>query len=225
MKTATIYVVLAVALVTTWNTSLIIPIKILIVFFHEFSHALAVWTSGGVVEEFVITAAQGGHVNMLGGNRFMALFAGYLGSLLIGAAILLATGYTEKDKYLTAALGVVLIGVAAGFIRTPFGLGYCLIAGGLMLAAARLLSHEINDYILHFVAMTNLLYVPLDIYSDTIQRSHLRSDARMLAEEFAGTTVMWGIAWLLISVVIGSAAVYLRIRMAHRRSGTVAAAE
>ncbi|MFT6073403.1 MAG: hypothetical protein ACJAZ1_000309 [Yoonia sp.] len=44
--------------------------------------------------------------------------------------------------------------------------------------------------------------MPFDIFSDTIARANLRSDARMLAEEFCGTTQMWGALWLLISVAV-----------------------
>ena len=46
-----------------------------------------------------------------------------------------------------------------------------------------------------------MAYVPLDIWSDTISRSHLRSDARMLAEEFGGFTLMWGGIWMAISLM------------------------
>ena len=37
---------------------------------------------------------------------------------------------------------------------------------------------------------------------DTIRRSGLQSDARMLAEEFGGTTVMWGGLWLIVAVLV-----------------------
>jgi hypothetical protein len=43
--------------------------------------------------------------------------------------------------------------------------------------------------------------VPYDIYDDTIRRSELRSDARMLAEEIGGTTIMWGGLWFIVSLV------------------------
>jgi hypothetical protein len=47
-----------------------------------------------------------------------------------------------------------------------------------------------------------MIYVPYDIFSDTILRSNLRSDARMLAEEFGGATVIWGGIWLVISIAV-----------------------
>jgi hypothetical protein len=48
----------------------------------------------------------------------------------------------------------------------------------------------------------SLMYVPRDILSDTLVRSHLHSDARMLAEEFGGATQFWGGLWLLIAGVV-----------------------
>jgi len=50
--------------------------------------------------------------------------------------------------------------------------------------------------------MTNLIYVPYDIYSDTIARSGLRSDAFMLAEEYGGAAWLWGGVWLVISLIL-----------------------
>ena len=47
-----------------------------------------------------------------------------------------------------------------------------------------------------------MIYVPLDIFDDTIRRAYLRSDARILSEMFGGTTVMWGALWLLISLAV-----------------------
>ena len=46
-----------------------------------------------------------------------------------------------------------------------------------------------------------MIYVQYDILSDTILRSGARSDARMLAEEFGGATVMWGGIWLCLSLL------------------------
>jgi len=52
------------------------------------------------------------------------------------------------------------------------------------------------------IGLTSMIYVPYDIFSDTIARPGLPSDAHMLADEFGGATVLWGGAWLVISVVM-----------------------
>jgi hypothetical protein len=64
------------------------------------------------------------------------------------------------------------------------------------------INEQLNDLMLRVVGITSMIYVPLDIYSDTISRSYLRSDARMLAEELGGATVLWGGLWIAVSLVV-----------------------
>jgi len=47
-----------------------------------------------------------------------------------------------------------------------------------------------------------MMYAPLDIYSDTISRSHLQSDAYLLADYTGGTTLLWGSLWIIISMTV-----------------------
>jgi hypothetical protein len=71
-----------------------------------------------------------------------------------------------------------------------------------MILVARYLGEEVNDFLLRLIGLTSMVYVPHDIYSDTIAHSSLLSDARMLANEYGGATVLWGAAWLAISVIL-----------------------
>jgi len=185
-----------------WPTPVLYPLKLLIVFFHESSHALIAVATGGQVLELVINPMQGGHVLSSGGNRFMALSAGYLGSLLWGSIIYLLSVRTQFDKAIMFGLGLVILVISALFVRDAFALGFGAIVGVVMLIMGGAAPVQVNDYILRVVGMTSMLYAPLDIYSDTIERSSLRSDAFMLAEEFGGETVVWGGVWLVLSVVI-----------------------
>ncbi|HHI69922.1 MAG TPA: M50 family peptidase, partial [Rhodobacteraceae bacterium] len=68
--------------------------------------------------------------------------------------------------------------------------------------SARYVPHDVNDLALRVIGLTSMIYVPLDIFSDTIARSGIRSDAYMLAERFGGATVIWGGLWLLISLAV-----------------------
>jgi hypothetical protein len=199
-KLLIIFVLLAVIAVF-WNHFLLYPLKILVVFFHESSHALMTMLTGGQVKEMVIVQTQGGHVISAGGNRFLSLSAGYLGSLMWGMLIYMTTAASHKDRVTMALLGAGVCVISVVFVSNAFGLMFSIGFGFVMLLSARFLSHEINDVLLRLIAMTNMLYVPLDIYSDTIQRSHLRSDAAMLAEEFGGVTILWGGIWMVISLV------------------------
>ncbi len=185
-----------------WQTPVIIPLKIQIVFMHEISHALAVWLTGGDLISISLSPQQGGVTSARGGSPFAILSAGYVGSLLIGVAVFLIALKSEADRWLMAFLGVATLLIAAFYIREWFALGFSVGLGVLMLASARFLPHSINDLALRVIGLTSMIYVPFDIFSDTIARSGVRSDAYMLAERVGGTTVMWGGLWLVISLVV-----------------------
>ncbi|MCK7613140.1 M50 family metallopeptidase [Roseibium sediminicola] len=185
-----------------WNTAIVVPLKILVVYLHELSHALAAILTGGSVVEISLSPYQGGHAITRGGSRFLTLTAGYLGSLLFGVTLLLLALKTEADRIILGCLGAFTLVVTALYIRDWFALAFCLGTGAAMLAAARYLSVEVNDLILRVIGLSSILYVPYDIFDDTIRRSGIRSDAYMLAEEFGGPTIFWGGLWLAASLAI-----------------------
>jgi hypothetical protein len=187
---------------TFWRTAPLQPLRVLIVFLHEASHAAATILTCGEVISFTVNANEGGQVTSRGGIRFIGLTAGYLGSLLIGVLFLIIAIRSTWDRIALALFGATLLAIAALYIRDIYALTFTIIAGVAMLATARFLPANVSDLILRIIGLSSMIYVPFDIYSDTIARSSLRSDARMLAEEFGGTTVMWGILWLIISLLV-----------------------
>lgn len=193
---------IAVVIFALWSTPFVIPLKILIVLLHELSHAAVVILTGGRVESLTIDPQQGGLVMASGGNRFLSLSAGYVGSLTLGITLFLVAIRTKWDRVLMAVLGGTILLAAALFVRDTFALLFCIFTGGLMIAAARFVARDLNDLFLRIIGLTSMIYVPFDIFSDTIARSHLRSDARMLSEEFGGPTMLWGGLWLIISLCV-----------------------
>jgi len=212
MKQSLFLIIVLIAIFFLWNNIVLYPLKVLVVFFHESSHALMTVLTGGKVETLVVNANQGGYVISRGGSRFLTLSAGYLGSLVWGAAIYLIAVRTSKDKAAMAILGGLIVSIALLFGGNLFGIGFCLLSSVTMIILGFKASEKINDFILRLIGLTNMIYVPLDIYSDTISRSHLRSDAYMLAEEIGGTTLIWGGLWLVISVVVVIFALWWGIR-------------
>jgi membrane-associated protease RseP (regulator of RpoE activity) len=185
-----------------WQTPLVVPLKILVVFLHEMSHALAAWLTGGSVEQISISAQQGGFAVTRGGNLFAILSAGYLGSLILGAALLMLALRSTADRAVTAALGAIMLLVTLLYVRDLFAVVFCVGAGLVLLGMARFLGHAANDMALRVIGLTSLIYVPYDIFDDTIARATLRSDAYMLAASFGGTAMFWGGIWLVLSGVI-----------------------
>ncbi|MCH2068410.1 M50 family metallopeptidase [Shimia sp.] len=183
-----------------WNTDVLLPLRILTVFLHELSHAVAAIVTGGEVLSLSVSPNEGGLVTARGGSPFWITSAGYLGSLLIGAALFVLALRTHWDRTILAVFGVITLLVAAFYVRDLFALGFALATGAAMLLASHYLSLDINDMILRTIGISSIIYAPLDIFDDTIRRAHLRSDARILAEQVGGSTLFWGGLWLVISL-------------------------
>lgn len=178
-----------------------VPLKIIVVLLHELSHGLAALLTGGSIEQLTISPEQGGQALTRGGSRFFTLTAGYLGSLLLGMGLLFAALRSKADRAVVAGLGLLLLLVSVLYLRGMFALLFCVGLAVVLLAMARWLDHRANDLVLRVIGLTSMIYVPFDIFSDTIARSHLRSDAWMMANEFGGTTMLWGGLWLVLSLV------------------------
>jgi len=185
-----------------WRTPVLLPLKILIVFMHELSHALAAWITGGSVVSIEVSSGQGGVTVTQGGNLFLITSAGYLGSLLLGVTLFLAALQSRMDRRIMAVLGVVVLVVTAFYMRSWFALVFGIGAGVLMLASARYLSVRVNDLALRVIGLTSMIYVPYDIFDDTIARRGAGSDAYAMAQNFGGPVSLWGGMWLLISLAV-----------------------
>ncbi len=202
MKQLTYLMILLGLIFYFWGHPVLYPLKLLVVFFHESSHALATVLTGGEVKEFEINHEQGGYVISKGGNRFIILSAGYLGSLLWGLMIYAASVQSLYDKILMGCLGTSIILITVLLSSSYFSLLFGLMSGVGMLVIARFLINSYNDFLLRLLGLTSMMYAPLDIYSDTISRSHLESDAYMLAEHTGGSTILWGSLWIIISIIL-----------------------
>ncbi|UWR24174.1 M50 family metallopeptidase [Sulfitobacter sp. S190] len=185
-----------------WQTPVVLPLKIFVVFLHELAHGLAAILTGGRIEAISISVDQGGYAVTRGGSGFAILSAGYLGSLLLGAALLVSALRSDADKIVLGALGMVMLIVCALYIRDGFALLFCLGVGFALIGMAGALSHDICDLVLRVIGLSSLIYVPYDIFDDTIRRSSLPSDARMLAEAVGGTAQLWGGIWLVLSGLV-----------------------
>lgn len=185
-----------------WNTWVIYPLKLLVVFFHELSHGLAAILTGGEIARIEVVAQQGGVCYTRGGSRFLTLTAGYLGSLIWGGIIFYIASSTKKDKTVMLILGILVEIVTVLYLRNSFGFFFGVATGAFMILSAKKLPDTFNDFSLRLIGLTSMVYAPLDIFDDTLARSHLPSDAHMLAQEIGGTTMLWGSIWIIISCIV-----------------------
>jgi hypothetical protein len=186
-----------------WDTVVIYPVKVFVVFLHEMSHALAAVLTGGSVEQIVLDARQGGAAYTRGGSRFFTLSAGYLGSLLWGVLfIMLAFSRRIRPRWIMGVLGALVILLTILLVRNVFGALFGIGFGAALLAGSRYLGQGPNRVLLLGLGLTSALYAILDIKSDVLDRSGLPSDARMLAEMTGIHTMIWGFLWIGIALLV-----------------------
>jgi len=89
-----------------WDTFLVYPFRIFVVFLHEISHGLAAVLTGGAIESIGLSFDEGGVCRTRGGWPFLILNAGYLGSLLWGATFLVLGERRTRARSVIGAIGV-----------------------------------------------------------------------------------------------------------------------
>ncbi|KAL9265949.1 hypothetical protein AKJ16_DCAP26413 [Drosera capensis] len=155
-----------------WRTVLLTPFKLITVFLHEASHALACKLTCGQVEGIQVHANEGGVTKTRGGAYWLILPAGYLGSSFWGMALVLASTDLISAQIAAGCLAVALLVVL--FIAQNWTLrGLCI---GVM----------------------NSLFSVYDIYDDLISRRVNSSDAEKFAEicPCPCNGVAWGVIWV-----------------------------
>jgi hypothetical protein len=195
-------VAVAIATLLLWNTWLVFPLKIFVVFLHELSHGLAAILTGGSIERIELAPDQGGLCVTRGGARFVVLSAGYLGSIVLGATLLVVGVRSRRDRQVLGGVGVVTLAVTLLWVRTGFGLAFGLGAGAAMLGVAVLLPAGVSDAVLRILGTVSCLYAVWDIASDLLVRSVPGSDANALGELTGIPGFLWGGVWIVAAVAV-----------------------
>src|SRR5687768_1809148 len=186
-----------VALWALWPTIWIYPLKIFVVFLHELSHAIAGAATGGSIQRITLDPYQGGATYVNGGNAFVMLSAGYLGSLLWGLGLLLVARTRPRvGRTVLLVLGALLVATTVLFVRSGFGILFGLLFGLALVIGARRLPDGGIIVVLTTLGLTSALYALFDIRDDILRRPEIESDAHMLANLTGVPTLVWGFFWV-----------------------------
>lgn len=196
------------ALLVGWDLPLLLPLRILVVVFHEAGHALTALATGGEVVAVTVSPNEGGLTLTRRGSHLLILNGGYLGSIAAGAILLRLARADGRGRPVLALLGLVLAAAALVWFRPllSFGFAYALLGGIGMIALSTRLRHEAADWIVRTVGVFSLLYGFLDVKSDVLdfglQAGSVRSDAAMLAEATGIPALLWGLGWIVVGVLV-----------------------
>jgi len=192
---------IAAATLLLWGTFVVYPFRLFVVFLHEISHGIAAVLTGGSIVSIGMSD-EGGVCLTRGGWRLLILNAGYLGSLLWGALFLLLGARRAWARSIVGAVGVFTLVVTLAYVRTWFGVLYGLAAGLVLIVVAARLKPALSETLLAAIGATSVLYAIWDVAADVLVVHSGQSDAAALARLTLVPAIVWGAAWIAISVVV-----------------------
>ncbi|KAI1198317.1 peptidase M50B-like-domain-containing protein [Nemania serpens] len=183
------------------------PFKMLVIAFHEFSHAIAAVLTGGRVKSISLDPHEGGVTHMVGGRRAITLPAGYLGSSLIGAILIFTSFNIVASKIVSIVLGVCFLLTLWWGKRDLLTITTILLAVGLLVASWFIVHAEGLRFVVLFIGVMSSLYSVWDICDDLILRKINSSDASVFAKRYGGSSQCWGVIWSIISLLFLAAGI------------------
>ncbi len=187
----------------SWRSIFTYPIRLLTILYHEASHALAAVLTGGRVKGIVFDKVRGYWITeTLGGNTFLILNAGYLGSILIGFFFFYLT-YTNASGHALTFMGLMVLLLTLLWVRdsrmffSSIATGIALIAAGIFLTGA------IENFIARFIGLCSVLYsfVVISHYRKRLwHRQSGDTDAEQLQSMTKVHALGWAIAWSILSL-------------------------
>jgi hypothetical protein len=101
-----------------------------------------------------------------------------------------------------ALVGGFTLVVTLVYVRTWFGFLYGLAAALVLLGVAARLAPAVSEVLLAAIGATSVLYAVWDVAADVLLRHSGESDAAALAQLTGLPAVVWGVAWILASLVV-----------------------
>ncbi|KAK4692453.1 hypothetical protein P7C71_g4755, partial [Lecanoromycetidae sp. Uapishka_2] len=201
-----IIVAYVVIIALLWNIPYIhwvlYPFKMLVIAFHEFSHAIASVLTGGKVESISLDPREGGVTHMRGGIGVVTLPAGYLGSSLIGALLIFCGFDIVASKIASLVLAASFLLTLWWGKRDWLTISTILAAVGLLAGCWFIAHAEALRFVVLFIGVMSALYSVWDICDDLIFRKVNSSDASQFAKRYGGSSHCWGIIWSIVSLAL-----------------------
>jgi hypothetical protein len=184
-----------------WWSPVLYPLKVFVVFLHEISHGIASVATGGSIEQIRLSPLLGGACFCPGGNAFLTLSSGYLGSLAWGALMVEGARWSgRRPAGMLRVFGFFVSVLTLLYVRGIFGIAFGLLFGLALVYSAARLSTQLSRTLLTVLGLTSCLYALLDIKGDILDRPELRSDASVLAELTGIPTLVWGALWICAAI-------------------------
>lgn len=186
-----------------WLTRMVLyPFELFSTVFHEFGHAFMTIVTGGSVAAIEINPNESGVTRFRGGLRCLILPAGYCGSSLAGAVLLVLSFGEKSAKSAAAATGIVLLTTIywAGTVFTAVSVIFMTAA---LVTVYRYFPKYLSKVILFMgvmASLTSLLSISSHLITNTIEGSDATEFAKHCS--LLIPSMFYGIGWFLFSTVL-----------------------
>jgi hypothetical protein len=213
--------VLTVLLIFFWNSPLLKPFKLFVVFLHETSHAIATIVTGGRLAAIALEWDESGATYAASGEGifFIIAISGYIGSIIWGYAMLRAslTGRWVRTVSLVVGLTVIFFGFFPDGMparnSSIFNARYIISgAWGLTLTISAFVLPRFNHFLLFFLGGATALYSLYDL-NDFFHGDVMRTDAGILAHYLLGKSVLVKPLAFVIAGFISAVSIYVFLKL------------
>jgi hypothetical protein len=189
------------------------PFRLLFTIIHELSHGFVAGLTGGRFVRFELSTDGSGVAWIAGGTGCLVLPAGYLGTALFSAGLILLGSVENRAPYILGTLGAFLILFVLFYGWTsPLALLSGLILGLGFIGVAGWTNAMWSVFLLNLLAVRGGLTAIDDLRSltrVTRWRVPIKNDADDMAELIGCPALFWAGLWFIMSIVILGAAIWL----------------
>lgn len=201
------------AVIVSFVPPLSYPFRLLFTIIHELGHGFMAWLTGGRFVKFELSPNGSGMAYTAGGAGCLILPAGYLGTALFSAGLILLGGLANIAPYVLGALGgfLMLFVLFYGW-ASPMALISGLVLGLGFIGVAGWTTEAWSIFLLNFLAIFGGLTAIGDLRLLTLVarfRVPIKNDAEDMAQRVGCPALFWASLWFLLSLVILGAAIWL----------------
>ncbi|MBK8945948.1 MAG: M50 family metallopeptidase [Ignavibacteriae bacterium] len=185
-----------------FDSLILFPIKLFIIFFHEISHVIAGIVSGGRINFLTFDLNLSGKTSIDGGSSLFIASSGYLGSLIIGSLIFISAFSNRLKKWYFNILALITFITSTNLVKGDLQIFLGIIVSILLFLIPRYVPEKFANPFLQYLGLISCMYITTDIKEDLLTQTIRETDTQILEFLTGISANLWGLLWFVISIFV-----------------------